>query len=182
MRLLLALVVFCVWFSVSAQTKNGSVYLLAREDGGWCGFGTESMWDAGKASASGGQQVARVDYENGRAAFVYVTTPDETGDWTTYDKYTFDKNEALVSLERTITIPEGFKQEQVWSIQHGHSTKQKSINLKVAKNEVVPDGLVQFPDTDKIVTNPRDFPFWPLVHDKRSDIFASGKACLDGPK
>lgn len=182
MRLLLTLVVFCVSISVSAQTRDGSVYLLALKDGGWCGFETESMWNAAKASAGGGQQVARVDYENGRAAFVYMTIPDETGDWTTYDKYTFDKNEAPTTLERIIVIPEGFKQDQVWSIRRGHAMKQKSVNLRVAGSQVIPDGRIQFPDTDKIVVRARDFPFWSLVHGRRSDIWASGRACLDGTR
>jgi hypothetical protein len=182
MRSLLAPLVFCLSVSASAQTTDGSVYLLGNDDGKWCGFSTEQSWNAGKKAVANVLQFGEVEYVHGRVAFVYVTLADESGDWTTIDKYTLDKDEALTSLERTIVIPDGLKQEQIWSIRNGHATKEKSTNRNLATNAVVVDGNVTVPDTEEVVTKMQDFSFWPLMRDKRPEILAKGRVCLDGKK
>ena len=148
---LVALLVFCGLISTSAQGRDGSLYLLAHDDGRWCGLRDEQLWSSEKASSANVLIVGRVDYASGRVAFVYVTTVAESGDWTTYDKYSFDKDEVLTSLERTIVIPDGLKQEQLWSIRNGHATEQKSTNRNLATNEIVPDGAISFQIQKKLL-------------------------------
>jgi len=182
MRLALgALFVFCTAVSISAPT-DGSLYLLTDVGGRWCGYSTEKLWTAAKESTTGVPLVARVDYAGGRVAFVYVTTADETGDWTTYDKYIIDKGAMLTSLERTIVIPDGLRQEQYWSIRNGHATEEKSTNYKLTTNEIVPDRGISVPDTDAVITRMQEFPFWPLIRDKRPEILSSGKVCMADKK
>jgi hypothetical protein len=180
MRSLLAVLVFCVSVSVFAQPSGGSLYLLGHDDGKWCGFRTEQLWNAEKKSMANVLQFGKVDYVNGRVTFVYVTIGDESGDWTTIDKYTLDKDEALTSLERTIVIPDGLKQEQLWSIRNGHATEEKSTNRNLATNAVVPDGDITVPDTEEVITKMQNFPFWPLMREKRPDVLSKGRVCLDG--
>jgi len=179
---LVALLVFCGLISTSAQGRDGSLYLLAHDDGRWCGLRDEQLWSSEKASSANVLIVGRVDYASGRVAFVYVTTVAESGDWTTYDKYSFDKDEVLTSLERTIVIPDGLKQEQLWSIRNGHATEQKSTNRNLATNEIVPDGAISVPDTEEVITRIQAFPFWPLMREKRPGVLSKGRICLDGKK
>jgi hypothetical protein len=180
MRLvLIAVLLFSGRISISAQTRDRSLYLVADGSGRWCGFRTEKLWTAEKESLASAPLVARVDYANGRVAFVYVTNANESGDWTTYDKYSFDKNEILTSLERTIVIPDGLRQEQLWSIRNGHATEQKSTNRNLVTNETFPDGKISIPDTEEVITRIQAFPFWPLIHDKRPEVASSGKACTE---
>ena len=123
-------------------------------------------------------QVARVDYSNGRIAFVYMTDIHETGDWTTFDKYSFDKNEILTDLERTIDIPSGLREEQSWTIRNNAAIKQKSTLRNSKTNEVVSSRDVWFP-SPAVAARQQAFPFWRLIRDKRQEILSKGRACAD---
>ena len=173
---LFVLLVFRLSIVASAESSARSLYLLEDDHGRWCGFRTERLWTAEKASAA---TSARVDYANGRVAFVYMSKPDESGDWTTYDKYTFDKNEILSSLERTMDIiAVGIKEEQLWTIKNGRAVEQKHTSRDLMTNKVVPDQNMLNPSPD-IITSGKTFPFWPLVRDKWPEVISKGRVCLD---
>lgn len=182
MRLTLAsLLVFCLPILASAQAKGGSLYFLADGAGRWCGFATERLWAAEKDSMAAAPLVAKVDYANGRVASVYLTEVDETGDWTTYDRYSFDKNEMLTSLERTIDLADGLKEEQSWAIRNGEAVKQKSTRRNSATNAIVPEENISFP-SPTVIAEAQAFPFWSLIRDRRPNILSSGKICMpDNP-
>jgi hypothetical protein len=169
----------CWLVSVPAQTIVGNLYLLGQGDGTWCGFSTERMWTSEKDSGTHVLLVGKLDYFRGRVAVIYVTSLAETGDWTTYDKYSLDNTGSISSLERTIEVPEGFKQEQLWTIKNGHATEQKSLTLNLATNELVSEDKVSVSSPD-VVTKLQEFPFWPLVRDHRQEIISKGKYCASG--
>src|ERR1700722_7861078 len=140
MRSVFLLIAFCL--CGAAATDNRSLYLLAAEDGSWCGYRSEEVWKAEMKSRGSVLVAAKVEYVNEHVTTVAVTTNDESGDWTTYDKYTLSSGEQPSNLERTIVIPDGLKQEQSWSIKNGHATQEKSTNRNVATNQVIPDAGV----------------------------------------
>jgi hypothetical protein len=106
-----------------------------------------------------------------------MTEVDETGDWTTFDKYSVDKNETLTTLDRTIDIADGLREEQFWTIRNGEATKQKSTAHSLITGEVVPNGKFWIPSTP-VITKLQAFPFWPFVRDKRQEIQSRGSVCM----
>jgi hypothetical protein len=123
-------------------------------------------------------QAAIVHYANDRITSIYLTDIHETGDWTTFDKYSFDKNEMLTGMERTIDMAFGQREEQSWTITGKAAVKQKSIRRNDKTNEVVPGDDIWFPDP-LVVTRKETFPFWRLISDKRQEIITRGRTCSD---
>ncbi|HWC97131.1 MAG TPA: hypothetical protein VG456_10285 [Candidatus Sulfopaludibacter sp.] len=109
-------------------------------------------------------------------ASVFLTTVDDTGDWTIYDKYVIGKNAQLSSLERTIDLTGQMKVQESWIIKDRKAVKMKSVGRSISTNEVIPDGTVWLP-TPAVITEPRGFPFWPLVTDRALEILSTGRAC-----
>jgi len=172
-----ALFIFCLASLLFAQKSTRSLYFLAGDDGQLCGYSSVKLWNDDKISLEA-RLVARADYENGRLAFVYITELDETGDWTIFDKYSFDKNALLTSLERTIDIlPGERREEQLWVIEKGKAVKQKSTSRDLATSKIVPRGDVWLPEP-AVVTNTQALPFWPLIRDKRAEILSREKVCM----
>jgi hypothetical protein len=150
--------------------------LLAGENEKWCAFRTEELWTTSKAALKSAPLVARIDYTNRRVASVFLTTVDDTGDWTIYDKYVIGKNAQLSSLERTIDLTGQMKVQESWIIKDRKAVKMKSVGRSISTNEVIPDGTVWLP-TPAVITEPRGFPFWPLVTDRALEILSTGRAC-----
>jgi hypothetical protein len=160
----------------AAQTQNsGSVYLVADEDGRWCAFRTEKLWTAAKAAVGAAPVVARINYANGRAGSVYLTTADETGDWTIYDKYVLSKNGQLTRLERTIDITGQMKEEE-WVIRSPEAIMEKSVGHSLSTHAVIPKGAIWLPHPP-VVTETSKFPFWRLVTARARVLSSAGRVC-----
>jgi hypothetical protein len=169
---------FCsaaIWSA--AQTQNGgSVYLVADQDGRWCAFRSEQLWTAAKAAMDTAPVVARIDYANGRPASVYLTTVDETGDWTIYDKYVLSRNGQLTRLERTIDITNQMKEEESWVIRNHKAIKEKSVGHSLSTRAIIPEGTIWLPNPP-VVTDPGKLPFWPLVTARERELSSAGRVC-----
>jgi len=176
-RGLVSILVCCAAAVSFCQTRGGrSIFLLAGENGGWCAFKNERTWASAKASMDTVPDVAKVDYLNGQVTFVYVTTADETGDWTIYDKYVFDKNGQPTRLERTINITDQMREEQTWAIRNNKAVKERSVGRSLSTHAVIPEGKIWLPDLP-VITRAREFPFWTLATERTTELLSKGRIC-----
>jgi hypothetical protein len=167
-----------------SKTAPKNLYILNDEaDDRWCAYTSESEWrskvDSPKTEA---RTVARVEYTSGRISDIYVTSEDDpaAGDWTVSDVYFLDKSENLHSLNRTINvIPGRIKELEIWAIHNGKPIKQSTRDPDSLK-PVKPAG--EWVPSVPIFPSVRDFPFWPLIHDRRQEILQEilsvGSACI----
>jgi hypothetical protein len=164
------------------QLTGKNMYFLLDQDFRWCAYSNEAKWKSEVRSLSA-MTVAQIDYANGRISVVSVTEQDEAGDWAVYDTYSLGKSENLQNLKRVINfLPGRLNEEEMWLIQNGKATKQRSTHRNVVTLEPMPLTDTELRDMFlpevTIITRVQDFPFWSLIRDKREEILSKGKVCI----
>ncbi|PYS36201.1 MAG: hypothetical protein DMG14_25205 [Acidobacteria bacterium] len=168
--------------SKPAQTTNKNLYFLLDRDNRWCGYSNEAQWKSEISLSEIDTPIAQVDYANDRVTAVYATQRDQAGDWAVYDTYSLDKSGNLQGLKRVINfLPGRLNEEEMWLIEKGKATKQRSTHRNVVTLEPIPLTDTELRDMSlpevTIVTRVQDFPFWSLMRDKRAEILSKGKVC-----
>ena len=146
------------------QVKSGQIAskeMFFRKDvplNQWCAYKSETDWRT-EMDPFQPETIGGVEYVSDHVSVVHVTTTDQSGDWAIYDDYSFDKNERLQSLKRTINVlPGRLSEEQVFRIQAGKAIQEKSTISELGTGKPT-----QFPGGDWRPTRSRS-----RCHDSRS--------------
>jgi hypothetical protein len=186
MRLLLIWTTFLLGVALAQSGVNPDtgkkVYFLNDDSHNqWCGYASESRLKA-QVQTLRAMVVGGVDYKNGRVSVVHVTEADETGDWAVNDEYTFDENEKIRNLKRTINIiPEDSSEEQLFVIESGKAIKRRSTHRALRTGKPIqaqntPDWFEPPP----VITELKAFPFATLISGRQQAVWSTGEVCIPG--
>ncbi len=146
------------------------------ETGRWCGFKDELGWKKEQEN-SPALVVGRVDVTKGKITRLSVTKYDETGDWAVFDVYSISASGQISGLKRTINVlPSNRSEEEVWVVHDGKATKTQTASRSLRTLRPITPTPIDLPDVP-IVTELKNFDFWPLLADQGRGIISKGRAC-----
>jgi len=141
------------------------VYMLIGSDDQSCVFTDSTKWKS-EVQNRATEVTGELFFVKGKIAKIDLRFVDDSGDWSAHEIYHLAEPTRLVSMERTISVRDG-DEVQSWAIRNGRAVKQSSKR--------VPSNVDFVPDLP-VITNPDDFPFWPLIKDIKA-VRAKGMAC-----
>jgi formylglycine-generating enzyme required for sulfatase activity len=158
-----------------ASPDKETLYLVEDENQRWCGYSTEAAWHSAAEKVQDHLPVAVVEYEKSRISRVQIALALE--DSGIVDDYVLGAEEPNRMTRTTRNLRENFDDEQTWEIHPDRASfqerKPRTLNLQPLKDT----SIAPQPTPDGIVLHTRDFEFFTLVRDRKTEILSKGFAC-----
>jgi hypothetical protein len=168
------------WAAAQSTTQTREIFIINdNQHARWCAYKNKAE-SRSESQRMDSTVVAGVQYgSDGRVATVHITQGDESGDWSVDDRYSLDKSGNITALSRVIdSFTLGVTEEERFRIYKGKATRVSIVSRASRTGQSAQPLTGDYLPDVPVITNVESFSFWPIVRDKRNEVWSKARVCV----